>query len=413
IPVALVLWSFYPREMPKDAPGASFNEDELDPWLVEMRANLGAAGWRERLEEARSREAVVQKVLERVETGETITAAARDVTPQLTPETVAAWIKRYEKDGLAGLINRWGQVAKDTSSPEVHTPTRRTKRPRSFVKWAGSKGQVLDRLLAKIPESYGTYFEPMVGSGALFFALAPQRAVLTDTNSELINCYEVIRDDVNKLVEALRTHQNTYEHFISVRGQNPDDLAPIDRAARTIFLNKTCFNGLYRVNRKGRFNVPYGRIPHANIVDVATLMWAHERLQADVQLHCGDFGPSLNAAGQGDVVYFDPPYAQDEDTDKRTFRHYQADGFGRIEQLRLAKVFRELSARGCLVLLSNADTPLIRSLYDGYTMETLKVVRRMNAKTNARRGWSELLITSEPVSPQARNSRQLTLSFES
>ncbi|MEO1335762.1 MAG: Dam family site-specific DNA-(adenine-N6)-methyltransferase, partial [Myxococcota bacterium] len=389
-----------------------FNEDDLDPWLVEMRANLGASGWQERLDEARGREAIVLQVLERVETGETITAAARILAPKLTPETIAAWIRRYEKDGLAGLINRWGQVAKDTSSPQVHTPTRRTKRPRSFVKWAGSKGQVLDRLLAKMPESFGTYFEPMVGSGAVFFGLAPKRAVLTDTNAELINCYEVIRDDVEKLIEALRTHENTYEHFIEIRGQDPDDLAPVDRAARTIFLNKTCFNGLYRVNRHGRFNVPYGRIPHANIVDVATLMWAHERLQTDIELHCGDFAPPLTEAGPGDVVYFDPPYAEDEDADKRTFRHYQADGFGRIEQLRLAKTFRELCARGCVVLLSNADTPLVRSLYDGYTIETLKVVRRMNAKTDARRGWSELLITSEPVPSKSRVSRQLSLSFD-
>lgn len=388
------------------------SEVDLDPKLRALRANLGQQAWHMRLHEAERRIAIIKKVLARVEKGETITASVRVLAPDFLASTISRWIRRYKQDGPVGLIDRRGRTATNKSSPTVQVPKRQTRRPRSFVKWAGGKGQVLPHLLSNIPVTYRRYFEPMVGSGAMFFALAPEKATLADTNEELINCYRVLRSHVAELIAALRSHENTYEHFIRVRAQTPDDLPPVERAARTIFLNKTCFNGLYRVNRQGHFNVPYGRIAHANFVDVETLKWASERLQRDITLVSGDFTEVLSDAGDRDIVYLDPPYADTDDRKNKTFRRYQANGFDEFDQLRLAKIFRELSERGCTVMLSNADTSLVRQLYHGYTIKKLNVVRRVNAKTHGRQGWSELLITSDKVKIDQQDVRQLHLGLE-
>ncbi len=163
-------------------------------------------------------------------------------------------------------------------------PGRKRGRPAaSFIKWAGSKARLMDQLLARVPRRFGTYFEPMAGSGTVFFALAPARAVLGDLNAELINCYQVLRDDLPGLLRQLARHDNEARHYLEVRAQDPRALPATARAARTIFLNKTCYNGLYRVNGRGAFNVPYGRLYWANVVDEPTLRRTHAQLQG-VQL---------------------------------------------------------------------------------------------------------------------------------
>jgi DNA adenine methylase len=389
-----------------------------DSKLEALRASLGEAAWVERLSEAKTRETRVLEVLRRIASGTPRSQAIREVGPELGRTTLATWMKKYEEFGLLGLVSRAGHIPKDTTSPELRKPprtprqARSSERARSFVKWAGAKTQLLDRLLPHVPRSFQRYYEPMVGSGVLFFAVAPERALLADTNAELINCYRVVRDQVDALIDALRQHHNTYEHYIRVRAQDPDELPEVERAARTIFLNKTCFNGLYRVNCKGRFNVPYGRIPHANFVDVRTLTWASERLREDVHLVCADYEEAVRDAGEGDFVYLDPPYAPDERA-VRSFANYQAGGFAEAEQRRLAGVFRDLCARGCAVLLSNSESPMIRDLYEGFTIETMPVRRKMSAKVERRSGWSELLISSEPVEKSKRRTQnvQLDLAF--
>lgn len=378
------------------------DEEKVDPKLEELRATLGEADWAERMVEAREKETRILEVLCRMAKGMSRHEAIREVGPELGRTTLATWMKRYEEAGLLGLVSRLGRTPNDMSSPAAWVPARASRKPRSFIKWAGSKAQLLDRLLPRMPSECRRYYEPMVGSGVLFFAVAPERAILADASAELMNCYRVIRDDLDALIEALRQHENTYEHYIRVRAQEPDELHEVERAARTIYLNKTCFNGLYRVNRKRRFNVPYGRNPRANFVDIPTLTWASDRLQKEVQLVSADYEEALEDAGEGDLVYFDPPYAPDARR-VRSFATYQSGGFGEIEHRRLAGVFRDLCVRGCHVLLSNSDTPLVRELYDGFKMETVRVRRNMNAKAEGRAGWEELLITSErTVKPKRR-----------
>jgi len=260
----------------------------------------------------------------------------------------------------------------------------------SFIKWAGGKARVLSQLLPFVPERFGTYYEPMVGAGTLFCKLAPERAVLADINAELLSAWPVIRDDVDALCEALEGHVNTYEHYLQVRAQDPDELPPPERAARFIFLNKTCYNGLYRVNNQGRFNVPYGRKGGANFKDYTNLRRISRKL-AGAKLLCEDFEVALADAGEGDLVYLDPPYL-DLGRKSRTFHRYQPEAFGEEGHRRLARVFRELDARGCHVVLSNSNVPMARELYAGFHLKVLRTVRTMNSRIKNRSGWSEVVV---------------------
>ncbi|MBX3275386.1 MAG: Dam family site-specific DNA-(adenine-N6)-methyltransferase [Sandaracinaceae bacterium] len=266
----------------------------------------------------------------------------------------------------------------------------------SFVKWVGSKQGVLSAILARMAPPTGRYFEPMVGSGVVFLGLAPERAVLGDANAELVDCYRVIRDDVEALVRALDRHVNTREHFLAVRAQRPEDLPPVERAARFIFLNKTCFNGLYRVNAAGAFNVPYGGIAHANFRDAATLRRVSARLEG-VSLRCADVAECVRDAGPGDLVYLDPPYFAAPRAEVR----YRAQGFGVEGHERLAALFDDLDRRGCRVVLSNADAPEVRALYRGRVVEVLATRRPVNRDARARDGWRELLIRNYDDPPRS------------
>ena len=227
------------------------------------------------------------------------------------------------------------------------------RRSVSFVKWAGSKRQILPRLRALTPSSFGTYYEPMVGSGSLFLSLDPQAAVLGDCNAELVNCFVMIRDRVDELIAALGRHVNTKAHFLRTRALDPEELPEVERAARTIYLNKTCYNGLYRVSKKGAFNVPYGGITWAKFKDEETLRRVHDRLQGTT-LRCADFEETVRAARSGDLVYLDPPYVP-ENRLAPSFVAYQPGALTMDDHRRIARVFRALARRGCMVLISNAN----------------------------------------------------------
>jgi len=284
----------------------------------------------------------------------------------------------------------------ERATPSREPPSRRSRRGRkaiSFIKWAGSKAGVLKQLRPLLPARFNRYYEPMVGSGTLFFSTAPRRAVLGDVNAELMHCYRVLRDRRQELVRALGRHENSEQHFLEVRAQDPGDLAPVERAARTIFLNKTCFNGLYRVNSRGLFNVPFGRIWWANICDEEALARTSRQLRG-ARLLTGDYERALETAGPGDLVYLDPPYLSRGDG-AATFYAYQPRTFGEAEHRRLAATFQDLDRRGCHVLLSNSNTELVRELYRGYPSEVLTTRRPVNCKAGQREGWQELLIFNQ------------------
>ena len=281
-------------------------------------------------------------------------------------------------------------TTRGSTDPDHKPRKRRGRKALSFVKWAGSKASVMKHILALIPEYKGVYFEPMVGSGTVFLSLKPRRAVLGDLNAELMNCYEVIRDELEGLLEALDQHQNTKEHFLAVRALAPDQLAPVQRAARTIFLNKTCFNGLYRVNASGKFNVPFGNIGWANYKDADTLGRVSGLLQG-ATLRCEDYQSIVEDARRGDLVYFDPPYLSPGPR-PTIFFAYQPTSFDLEEHRRLAETFRQLDRRGCHVVLSNSNVPQIRELYRGYPVEVIPTRRPMNCVASAREGWTEVAV---------------------
>lgn len=270
---------------------------------------------------------------------------------------------------------------------------------RPFLKWAGGKRQLIPELKKYIPDDFKrhTYFEPFLGGGALFFALQPKRAVVNDSNTELFNCYCVVRDCVEELIEDLRKHENTSEHYYDVRDWDRDpnyrNRSPVERAARIIYLNKTCYNGLFRVNSQGQFNVPFGRYTDPNIVDEGVLRAVSKYLnEADcyITILNGDFADTVRSAKRGDFVYFDPPY--DPVSDTASFTGYDINGFGKEEQCRLKFVVDDLTRRGCNVLLSNAYTPFIDELYRGYRKVKVEASRAINSNGQKRGKIEEILV---------------------
>jgi len=268
---------------------------------------------------------------------------------------------------------------------------RQEKVPHPFVKWAGGKRQLVEELLRRTPGGYGTYYEPMVGGGALLFALKPDNAVIADINEELINAYKVIRDHVEELIEDLRQHKNERDYYYWIRALDPDDLTLVQRASRFIYLNKTCYNGLWRVNSRGQFNVPFGRYKNPKIVDEANLRAASKFLRG-VRILLADFEEAVKDAQPGDFVYFDPPYVPLSDT--AYFTSYTKDRFGPEQQKRLARVFRRLAQRGVYVMLSNSDTSLVHELYADFYIQVVKANRFINSKASKRTGFTEVIVTN-------------------
>lgn len=266
---------------------------------------------------------------------------------------------------------------------------------RPFLKWAGGKRQLLPELQRHIPE-YEAYFEPFVGAGALLFHLQPKRAVISDTNTELINCYNVIRYDLSELLEDLHGHERTEEYYYKIRGIDRDEdafkrLSNVQRASRVIFLNKTCYNGLFRVNSKGHFNVPFGRYRNPKIVDRDVLEAVNRYLNThDVVIYNEDFEKAVQDARKGDFVYFDPPY--DPVSDTASFTGYSINGFGRDEQRRLKKVYDELTRKGVKCLLSNSATPFVLALYQDYEIIEVAASRSINSVSNRRGKVDEVIV---------------------
>ncbi len=269
-----------------------------------------------------------------------------------------------------------------------------------FLKWAGGKTQLLAQLDPFFPQKISAYFEPFMGSAAVFFFLRRTRgdfpAWLNDSNPELVNCFQIMRDQVDALIPLLHDHRahHNQTHYYRARAEVPAQLSELARAARLIYLNKTCFNGLYRVNARGQFNVPMGTYKHPRIFDEANLRAVSRALQ-NATLARGDFGAVLDQARAGDVVYFDPPYY----TEANGFTSYAvaANGkatFGTDEQARLANIVAELAARGCIVVVSNSDTEFIRDLYRGFNIHTVRARRAINSNARGRGLVNEVVITN-------------------
>ena len=261
--------------------------------------------------------------------------------------------------------------------------------PKPFLKWAGGKGRLLEQFAPLLPKKYVRYFEPFLGGGALFFGLRPKKARLSDVNAELVDCYTAVRDDVDSLIAELKRHRYEKNHFYRVRALDPRSLALPARAARTIFLNKTAFNGLYRVNSSGQFNVPFGRHRDPQFCDEDNLR-ACSRALRKVELIVSDFTDVLKKSNEGDFVYFDPPYVPVSKT--AYFTAYAPGGFDWPDQQRLAEVFVELDRMGVQVMLSNSDVPALRKLYAGYRLDCVAAARAINSKVEGRGKIAELVV---------------------
>ncbi len=282
----------------------------------------------------------------------------------------------------------------------MHPLASHNKPPSPFLKWAGGKWSLTRELLRYVPPNLSNYYEPFLGGGALFFATYSRDhcfdANLSDINSELINTYMTIRDRSEELIQLLSAIQEEYyrspsrsEYYYDKRESRPRD--PVESAGRLIFLNKTCYNGLYRVNSRGQFNVPFGRYKKPRIVDAENIQAASRALrETHSKLTVSDYRESLAGCGKNDFVYLDPPYQPKSNTS--SFTDYTPGGFSEKDQKELAEEFQRLIDRGCTVLLSNSETPLTSRLYSQYQMKSLVVNRPINSVGSGRSGYKELIV---------------------
>lgn len=275
------------------------------------------------------------------------------------------------------------------------------EKPKPFVKWVGGKRQLLKQfrdLNLYPPENFdpnnSTYFEPFVGGGAVFFDLFPANARLSDLNQELVITYNVIKSNVEELIQSLQKHIHSKEYYLEIRAKKIKDLTDIDIASRFIYLNRTGFNGMYRVNKSGGFNVPFGKYNNPLICDEVNLRRVSQALQ-NVSIKYQDYKAILAEAQKGDFVYFDPPYFPVSKT--ASFTSYTADAFLEKEQIELRDTFIKLHKRGCFVMLSNSDTPFINEIYSGIEgVKNNKIIagRSINSKGSGRGKITEVLITN-------------------
>lgn len=264
---------------------------------------------------------------------------------------------------------------------------------RPIVKWAGGKTQLLRDLLPKVPVSFGRYIEPFVGGGAMFFALHPNDAIIADSNPELINMYQQVAENVDKVISCLQKYENTQDMFYQVRALEWQTLPKAEAAARTIFLNKTCFNGLYRVNKQGNFNVPYGKYKAPNFCDTETLQTASEALRK-ANIICGDYLSVLEEfAKPGDFVFLDPPYLPV--SEYADFKRYTKEQFYEEDHIQLAKEVFRLHELGCYVILTNSNHPLVHELYKPFSIEVIQTKRYISCSGNNRKG-EDVIVTVVP-----------------
>lgn len=276
-------------------------------------------------------------------------------------------------------------------------PVRPVEAPAPFLKWAGGKARLVDQFSPYFPEEFGRYYEPFIGGGALYFRMQPEDAVISDVNERLISAYTAVRDELPALMERLevhvKKHSRDYYYRCRERINHARSMTNVERAALMIYLNKTCFNGLYRENRRGEFNVPIGSYVNPTVFREDNLVAVSQQLQ-DTEIRVNSFEHVLETAEEGDFVYFDPPYVPISATS--SFTSYVGAGFDLQMQQRLAEVFTELAHRGCYVFLSNSDSEVVRELYRGWRMETVVAGRAINSKGSGRRSVNELLVIGKP-----------------
>ena len=268
-----------------------------------------------------------------------------------------------------------------------------------FTKWTGGKRQLLPVIRELMPKTYNRYFEPFVGGGALFFDLAPKDAVINDFNAELINCYQQIKDNPQELIEILKVHQeyNSKEYYLDLRSADRDEridmMSEVQRAARILYMLRVDFNGLYRVNSKNQFNVPYGRYKNPKIVDenlVSTISTYLNNNQIEIKK--GDFEKAVLDVQPGDFVYFDPPYIPLSETS--AFTSYTHEGFSYDDQVRLRDTFKKLNDAGAYVMLSNSSSFLVEELYRDFNIHYVEATRTNGAKSSSRGKISEIIVTN-------------------
>ncbi|NIM11135.1 MAG: Dam family site-specific DNA-(adenine-N6)-methyltransferase [Candidatus Aminicenantes bacterium] len=264
---------------------------------------------------------------------------------------------------------------------------------RPILKWAGGKQQLLPQLLAKVPDNYNKYIEPFFGGGAFFFALKPREAVISDSNPELMHVYEIVAQNVEDLIEILKTFKTDKDSYYEIRAQDPTKLSEVERAARTIYLNRTCFNGLYRVNKKGQFNVPYGDYKNPKICHPEELQAASKILKHS-KILCGDYKEVLaKYAEEGDFIYLDPPYLPI--SRYSDFKRYTKEQFYEEDHMELSKEVIRLHERGCHVILTNSNHPLVYELYEGFNIEVFQTRRNIN-KDGKKRTGEDVIIYVPP-----------------
>lgn len=272
--------------------------------------------------------------------------------------------------------------------------------PHPFVKWAGGKTQLLGKIIELMPKEYNTYYEVFLGGGALFFEITPSTAVINDLNGELICAYNSLKDpeSYSKLIDKLAEHEKNHseEYYYQIRTMDREEgfdrLPQYERAARMIYLNKSCFNGLYRVNSKGYFNVPFGKKEKVTTHNAINLEKIHDYLnENDITIFNEDFENAVKTAKKGDFVYFDPPYDTWNET---TFTSYSKYEFGKEQQKQLAEVFNELSERDVYAMVSNHNTPFINNLYQNYNIHVVNAKRMINSDASGRGNVEEVIITN-------------------
>ncbi|HHK6317302.1 TPA: DNA adenine methylase, partial [Streptococcus pneumoniae] len=268
-----------------------------------------------------------------------------------------------------------------------------------FTKWTGGKRQLLPVIRELMPKTYNRYFEPFVGGGALFFDLAPKDAVINDFNAELINCYQQIKDNPQELIEILKVHQeyNSKEYYLDLRSADRDEridmMSEVQRAARILYMLRVNFNGLYRVNSKNQFNVPYGRYKNPKIVDEELISAISVYLNNNqLEIKVGDFEKAIVDVRTGDFVYFDPPYIPLSETS--AFTSYTHEGFSFADQVRLRDAFKRLSDTGAYVMLSNSSSALVEELYKDFNIHYVEATRTNGAKSSSRGKISEIIVTN-------------------
>ena len=264
--------------------------------------------------------------------------------------------------------------------------------PRPFLKWAGGKSRLISQYKEYFPNNYHTYYEPFLGGGAVFFHLQPSHAVLTDINADLVLTYRCVRDNLDDLITLLQAHQQRHnsEYYYDVR--NSHSGTNLEKAARFIYLNKTCFNGLYRVNSQGKFNVPVGKYKNPGICQEEVLKLASQTLKK-VEIKQANFEEVLNhATSTNDFVYFDPPYYPLNKTSN--FTAYSNFSFDENQQIKLRDIFIKLADKGVKVMLSNSDCPFIHELYSGFNIHTILAARSINSNAQKRGKITEVLVTS-------------------